>query len=130
MSSLSAVRTARALNIVDIAAGLILQAPFTITPAGQPGWESATMMLDDVHAGESRALADAADFDDIAFTGGMIRRGNDDPDVVLWRTPVYTHESRPAQADLVLVGGFVFTRSLWDLSFACSRPGRTPGCCR
>lgn len=122
MSSLYAIRTVGALIVVDVATGLALYAPFTISPAGQPEWRPAVLTRDDAHSGKSRTLSRAADFDDIAFTGGRLRfRDRHDIDVVLWCIPVHAQECHRTEADLLLVGGYVFTRSLWG-SFVRMQP--------
>lgn len=112
MSSLYAIRTMRALTIVDAPSGLMIYVPFTITPAGQPGWEPAAMTVGHLDDDEPRPITDPTVLADVVFSGGILRRRDDNlaGEVILWCVPVHATEFRPTQADVIIAGGFVFYR--------------------
>jgi len=97
------------LFIVDVAAGLMLHAPFTVTPAGQPGWQPATVTLDTRQGEPVRPIDNEDALEDAAFWGGILRSGDDDDgERILWCVPLRAFEDDPIQAGLVVAGGFVF----------------------
>jgi hypothetical protein len=109
VTSLYGIRTADGLFIVDVAAGLMLHAPFTITPTGQPEWQPATPTLDTRQGEPLRPIGNKDALDDATFWGGILRSGDeDDGERILWCVPLRVFEDDPIQAGLVIAGGFVF----------------------
>lgn len=109
VTSLYGIRTGGGLFIVDVAAGRVLHAPFTVTPAGQPEWQPATPTLDTRQGEPVRPIDDDDALEDAAFWGGILRSGDDDDgEQVLWCVPLRVFEDDPIQAGLVIAGGIVF----------------------
>ena len=112
VTPLHGIRTDEGLFIVDVAAGLMLHAPFTVTPTGQPEWEPATVTLDTRQSEPVRPIDNEDALEDSAFWGGLIRSGDDDDDDdgdrILWCVPLRVLEDDPIHAGLVVAGGIVF----------------------
>ncbi|WP_152594888.1 hypothetical protein [Microbacterium profundi] len=121
--ALYGIRTVGGLFVVDVAAGLVIQAPFTITPVGQPGWQPAMLSLDTLQGDPVRPIDNEEVLDEIAFWGGILRSENTaDGERILWCVRLRVHEYDPLHAGLVVAGGFVFAREEMT-SFNRLQPG-------